>query len=912
MKKLFKIKNVKLLNFYFFILLIFCCAKSYAVNYVNPPDACPAVGRTLVGGPPDTLTNNAVFQATAANANTLIAEGRTSIDNFNRIVGTVDQTVSHRSAIVTNTNFPNDFVTINNNLGASIETNVNDDQIWAIMTTNTPAVANYSAFRITNSGTINGIRTLGSALQPHVFDNFGTITANPLVATRQAIIFGSAATNPCNFTATINNNAGATIIANGASPAINTPLGVTGTALVTINNNGTITNAVANGSADPNFIYILNAGNGSILNGGANGGFSGTATVENQFNVVTGVGGSFTLSTAVTDIFHIDVQSGTLNDGAGGDITQFTTFRIRSGATVNETVGNITSTIAGNTFTVDSGGTLTRSGGNLSVATFTNNGTTSTSGGNFTATTLTNNGTFTATGGTLTATTFNNPGFFTQGINVTANLNNTGTHYLPTSGALTIRNLTGNYATSGNTFMPEIISTTNYSRLNIVGGSASVTGLIQVSLPSGFGGIHPGDFFDVLTTAPGTLTYDPNTTVMPIFFSVDPSVLPAGIVRLRAGFASTNSNPLLACVANALDVIGTNPPNANLNSLIQAVFNLPSIAAFESALESLLPSVDQGLIVHTISLDQLILDHISNRLDQIRLGVDMVEKGYSAGDIGGGQGSYGPIFFAGTAKQSNVDGLRGYQATTAGAALVADTSIRCYGKLGIGIAAANTVIKPGQGTNVNFGNSISFYSIEPLIYGSLDYCGLFFDAFAGVAYNNYRTIRNMPFINQTANGKFYGVQTNGQARVGAIIPISTLQFTPIAGFRYARLRQHAYAETGSPLANLTISGNRVTGTQGFYGIKIIEVSDPDVYPELHAYYVNDIRRPILQLTSRFSAGGPACTDRGATPARAGVDVGGSLSFLMGFGMLLTFDADVALRKKFTGYSGWIRVRWLFE
>lgn len=949
------ILNKKVLWCFGLVCFLFNSTLS-AVNYVwpGPPGAGQTqanngVPLTLLAATGDTFTDSggANFQNTASNLPTITMDGSTSVINVGTIVGS-SSGVNNNAAIITTMVATGIAATIVNGAGGNInESAAGVPAISTVDILNAHANGTYAPFNITNSGTIQGIALSENAsIQETITNNATGIINNNGVAAAPAILVGNFGFSTSkNILITNNGTISAT---GGGAPNAIEAVGA-GVTTITINNNNTIQTANILNDAifnNSNFTMIVNAGNNSQINGNF---ANNNAVNADQFNVNAGVGGAVTLNGNIRNINTINVNSGTLNIN-NFSITNFATFTIAAGATTNFPGLNITGA-AGSTLTTN--GTLNVTGGTLNSdnTAVGSGGVVNLSGGTFTTVNMTDSGTFNQTGGTLTATTFtvtnggrlttgpvgtstftnlniNAGGTYTQNNNITVNnlltnagtytqsgnvlvgsVSNTGTHFVPTTGVVTTRSIAGNYTTSG-TFSPSIVSTTNFGQITAT--TANVSGNINVILPNGTTNLHAGDTFNVIVTPSGAaLTYNPNTVITPFIFRLVPSALALGIVELIVGpFSSFNTNPLLACIASSIDQISLNPPNASLNTLVQTLFSVPNLAVLESDLEQLLPSVDQGLLINTVTLDQLLLDKVTDRLDLMRAGVDLVDRGYAAGDISGGYGSYGPLFYAGTIQQDDIGFQRGYTATTAGAAIVADTAVRCYGRLGIGISASNTVIKPGFGS-VNFGNTISFYSVQPLIYGSLDYCGLFVDAFAGIAYNQYRTMRNIPFLNETATGKFYGVQTNGQARFGAIIAISTLQVTPIASVRYAHLRQQAYVETGAPIADLSISGTKETLVQGAYGLKLMDVSDPDFFPELHAYYISDIKRPNLQVIAQFAAGGPVCTDTGLFPARNGVDIGGSLSFLYE-GMLLTFEGDVELRKKFTGYSGWIRVRWLFS
>lgn len=839
----------------------------YATVFNSPGNADPPP-ITLNGATNDILNVNAGNYSTVVT--TVTMGGNTVVNNFATITG-------GNNAISINNTFPANTATVNNATGAFLVTTLNR----AIM-----HQSNGAGLIFNNAGTSDALQFGGTIAVPNIINNSGTLQrGGSFLGTTINLLSGS-------YSITINNSG---TITGDATRTISTPLGSTGPITATINNSGTIVGEVSNLSLDTTIIYIFNAAAGSQLNGN----YIGTAGVANQFNVGAD-GGSVSLGGNITNIRLDSINSGTLNTN-GFNITGFDTFNVANGATLNQTGGIISGT------TFNTSGAVNASSGTFGPVTTIN---------------VNDGGVFTTSGTAIlnsTSLNINSGGTFNLGTNITANTTNNGTLALPITGTITTYNITGNYVqTTNGTFSPSIVSATNYSRIAVTGSTSIQGGTIRVNLPNGFNTfrtINPGDTFDVITST-GPLSYNLNTIITPVFFSLVPEALALNIVRLRAtanSFRFFNTIPSLDSIAAALDQIGSNPPSPGLQELINALLASPNHDAFESALAQLSPNVHQAVIIPGLMIQQVLLDKIATRLDALRAASDFGKTGYIAGDLAGSCSSMGPIFYNNILTQQPVDSFPGYVANSYGIGFAGDMPISPYVKLGAGVGVSYTVVQP-NGIMSDFGNSVKVSTVQPLIYGTFEYSPYFLDALFSWGYNSYNSERNIIFLQQRATSNFNGMQFSTQFRTGMVIPTCWFDLTlPLVSYQFAKLKQGPHSEVGGGATNLAIQGQKTEASQFFLGAKIAVVNQPQgFYYEIHGggLLATQANRNLF-VTASFVQGGPTWTLLSAIPSREGLNIGASFSLLFRENILFTAGYDYVSWDSLKAHAPWARLRWLF-
>lgn len=343
---------------------------------------------------------------------------------------------------------------------------------------------------------------------------------------------------------------------------------------------------------------------------------------------------------------------------------------------------------------------------------------------------------------------------------------------------------------------------------------------------------------------------------------------------------------------------GTNIP------LLEAV--AASGTNLSTNLTELLPLVNGMEIIPSLYQFYPLYDQIAKHFEVRRY--DCGNFGYSAGDMTDLHPTVGPIFYGNFMQQQAVQNLDGYNAQTGGMAVMVDYPIGCWAKLGVGVSYAASGAK-----TFYTGDSVFINSSQGFVYGCLQYWNyVFFDFMTAIAQNNYRTTRNIPFLNAAAQATFTGVQGWGKARVGFNILLNNLMITPMGSYQLTRINQRQYNEKNGGPANLTVIGNHITAGETAVGLKLSEVSEPERFvPEIHAYYLKYIKEPSFNITSEFIAGGPLFITQGPIFPKSGGDIGGSLTVRVSEHTVFMGTYDYEARKNFTVHIITLKFKMMF-
>lgn len=901
-------------------------------NFNNNGTVTLAGGNMTLSNPSGFLDNGTLTLAGGILNNPIISTNVNSILNIN-------------SSFVPSHNITN-VGTINNNATTLVNAGI--------------SITGFSNF--TNAGSLTLYGTI-TGTGASTFTDTGTLTlqSGSTLTTNSLVVNGTLNLNGGTFNAILSSTNPNSILNVNANYSTNQNINSIGNIFV---NNGTLTvnNTISGFSrfVDNSVITLMPGG---LITGNLNGGTNPNSTLNINTNYST--------AGSITGIQFINVNGSTL--AVNNAISGFNTFLIGNGSTPTTATINGSGSLSGSTVLINSSSTLNMAGGTLqgnitgnpnSTLLVSNNFSTMGSINGVSTINVTSGSTFTVQNPITAYSNFINAGtvnvnngaaFGTiQGVNGTGTLNFNSnfstTGSLGTGGngglqtiniasgtVLTLNNsvfanqfnnfgtlalsnaqsVSGNYVQTG-TFNTTIQSVNQYGQL-VVNGPGTVGGTINVSISEANSfNIPNGATFDVITTT-GLTDNNPAVTYPASLFLTfvrdrGPGTSPNN-VRIKAvrntisSFA--NGNPSIQGVASALDVISTTTTNANLIALLESLEQSPNAAAVTANLTELIPEVNGMEIIPSLYAPYPLFDEVAKHLNSLRLGsndLQSLDRGYMAGDLAGNNGSYGPIFFGNAIKQQPQDNLDGYTALTGGLAVVIDVPLSCYLKVGTGVSYSTTGVKTDTTGSSNFINSA-----QGLFYGCLDYYNyVFFDWAAGLAQNNYRTSRNIPFLAESANAQFTGVQATAKGRTGFNILINNFEATPLATLQYTRLNQRQYTEHGAPGANLTVLGNHVTAVEVGYGLKITEVSEPDRFlPEIHALFLKYLKNPSLAITSEFVAGGPAFISVGPQPPKTGGNVGGSISVKLTPYSLFMGTYDFEIRRKFTSHSVSFKFRMLF-
>ena len=453
-----------------------------------------------------------------------------------------------------------------------------------------------------------------------------------------------------------------------------------------------------------------------------------------------------------------------------------------------------------------------------------------------------------------------------------------------------------------------------YSQFQVNGNTTLKGGIMNVQLLPG-AQITNGTVFDIITSTGGIEVGAvlPTIPKASLFFGFKPVVTgnKLQLIATRSGCTCINTIPALNGIAKGIDNLAGND---TFNALLGILNEQASQKAFENKLEQLAPTGLNG--IHTTAAqapggaEQVLL-----RLDSIRTGTGgllaragYASTGYAAGDVMEDRGSYGPIIFGNSIKQSMREGLSGYNAATSGFGFLGDAPILEYFRVGLGASHANSVVRQSNNT----GSHITIGSTQGMAYGSATYGHLFLDAVLSAGINNYKGKRNVSFIGPTATSRYNGFQYGAKVKAGFAIPCHRIEISPMAAVQYMHLNVGQYTEQGAGTLNQHLSSMQTSTVRVNLGGRVSERSQEGTFfPEIHAFYITDVKNPQVIITSRFVEGGGSFASTSVVPPKHGVNLGASVTALISNNFTLSGSYDLEAKRSFKSHSASFKFKFLF-
>ncbi|HQY22570.1 MAG TPA: autotransporter outer membrane beta-barrel domain-containing protein, partial [Gammaproteobacteria bacterium] len=186
------------------------------------------------------------------------------------------------------------------------------------------------------------------------------------------------------------------------------------------------------------------------------------------------------------------------------------------------------------------------------------------------------------------------------------------------------------------------------------------------------------------------------------------------------------------------------------------------------------------------------------------------------------------------------------------------------------------------------------------------------DSVLSVGLNNYHGKRNMPLFNVTATSAYTGFQYGAKVKGGFTIPCGQAEISPTAGVQYMHLNVGQYTEKGAEILNQQVSSTQISTVRAMLGARLADRSqEEDFFPEIHAFYLVDLKNPDVLITSRFVAGGGSFVSKSALPPKAGINVGASLTALVTDDFVISGGYDLEAKKSFRSHSASLKFKFLF-
>jgi outer membrane autotransporter protein len=288
---------------------------------------------------------------------------------------------------------------------------------------------------------------------------------------------------------------------------------------------------------------------------------------------------------------------------------------------------------------------------------------------------------------------------------------------------------------------------------------------------------------------------------------------------------------------------------------------------------------------------------------------DQVKTGYAAG----GASSNGGIWIKGLGgiiRQGERQGFVGYNANTAGYAFGADAGVLPDTWVGLGFSSVSTHITSREQVN----KKTNLQSHQLTAYGSYSPGNFYLDFLGAMAVNNYKTLRNIEYINQVATAEFKGVQPLTKLSGGYAVNLENFQITPHASLQYSVLYQDSYKESGAAGVSLeNVSGINLSQLEAGIGVKFSMLEDDDddrfYHPYMNFMVLHDLKAASQETTAKFSGGGGSFKITSATPDKTTYNMGVGVVFMHKNHMQLTANYELRKKDKFVGQSGSIAVRY---
>ncbi|MFN9322468.1 MAG: autotransporter domain-containing protein [Holosporales bacterium] len=778
----------------------------------------------------------------------------------------------------------------------------------------------------TSSGTTNATVLLNSTGADTTFGFGGTIintassssaialsiAAAPIsgTITNQGIITASGAGTGNSAGRAVNIGAETTFV-NDTSGVINGRITQAGDVDIIFENRGSINgNVLLEGDGAHTLLLTSGSINGTVTGGDAvdtltlNGGaINGAINLGEEFNIIE-VNGAF--ETAGT------IQANSLANEGSIDL------RINDGGyfTVNNTV-TLGSDLTPSLLTIASGGTLNINGANV----------TSTGA-------LSNSGTIMiAAGQTLTTATQNySSGLLSIGVNPSS------------AGQLIITGTPdglGGYATDGGTDLTD----------------AS----IAITVATGNGFIPVGTQFKIIDANNGGTGFK-NSSALPTSITVDSLiykfVLSQGVgselddvfLTVTGSASSVATNPNNANVANILTALGTTT-SAQLTQIQNNLINASTTEEGNRVLESTRPTVDGGVNQSTLNVNNQVQGITTGRLEHIREGFNnrsgsiirqnsfassLSQSVRSDDSVGFSNASYNTVAansdiramlgnnetrvsvsdnvwlqgFGQKATQNTRDFIQGYDATTYGIIMGADThEIFDSGTVGIAFNYGKAKIDSKNAADAR--NNVDSYGV--IVYGTHPVTEtVFFDGQLGYNFNQIDSTRNnVGGTGLTAKANYGANQYSARGLVGKDYQVgSGFMVTPTVSLTYTRLAVQGFTETGASGANLKVNSSEYNILDLGLGVRAERVfttaSGMQIRPSAHAGYRYDMIGDKIQTTSTFTGGGPAFTTTGGEAQKSKFNIGGGIGVGTLHDWQLSAEYDYEIQTDYSAHSGFLR------
>lgn len=348
------------------------------------------------------------------------------------------------------------------------------------------------------------------------------------------------------------------------------------------------------------------------------------------------------------------------------------------------------------------------------------------------------------------------------------------------------------------------------------------------------------------------------------------------------------------------------------SGMMDELDGITTVSELDAALGSLVPTVDGGAVVGSVSAGTAATQTVSTRLASLRSGTPAAGQGLASGDALAGDRNFWMQGFGTFADQKERQGFDGFDALTAGYAFGADKPFGNDLTGGLSFSYAATTVNSDSSANKTM---IDSYQVTG--YGSYKYGATFLDSMVSVAYNDYDGVRNIAVgsIEEQAKADYWGIQGSFKAELGREFKFDNeVKVTPSVAAQYNHLFIKGYTETDADTANLNVDRQNydslyLTAQSKFS--RSYELTAGTLTPEFHVGYMYEALDEKVSTTSTFTGGGGSFKTTGFDPANHSLLAGVGLTFLNHDNLSLTATYDVEGKQDYISHSFLIKGEWQF-
>jgi outer membrane autotransporter protein len=130
-----------------------------------------------------------------------------------------------------------------------------------------------------------------------------------------------------------------------------------------------------------------------------------------------------------------------------------------------------------------------------------------------------------------------------------------------------------------------------------------------------------------------------------------------------------------------------------------------------------------------------------------------------------------------------------------------------------------------------------------------------------------------------ARARFKGTGLFSKIRMGYMTRKCDWQFTPEASLQHVRFHQGGYDEAGADISNLRASASSAAGTRAGIGGRVTYIQ-PTVTTEVRAFYLRDLKNPLLKPNFAFISSGGVFLDSPQNNKKNSLNLGTTLRYFV--------------------------------